>query len=368
MRKWGTWLAVLLVFFWLGLPARAEEDFTRELEREIGADRLGDQLEEEPRDLLEQAGVTGVENVDRGGELFQVFSGMVREKLLGPLKALGAVVALVLLCRLAEALAGEAVHSTVSFAGTLATAAVVLTPLLGVMDRARRAVEGAGVFLAGAVPVYGGLLVASGSPGAGTGYLTWAMGLANALPLVSTTLLFPGMQLFLVLAVADAASELGTGELAKSVYSAAKWVLVLAVTAFSGALSVQTLLGAQGDAAAGKTLKFLTASAVPVVGGAFGDGMAAIQSSVAVLRSGAGAFGILAALCIFVPTALEAALWAALCSVGRIAGAWFGEQRLSRLLGLCGDAARMILAVLAAVCAAVAVCAAILLTVKGGWT
>ena len=368
MRWWTSCLAVLLLFLSLSLPARAEEDFAQELAREIGADRLSDHLDEESRELLEQAGVTGVETADRGGELFQVFSGLLREKLLGPLKALGALTVLAILCRLAQALAGEAVTATVSLAGTLAAAAVVLAPLLGVLEQARHAVEGAGVFLAGAVPVYGGLLVASGSPGAGTGYLTWAIGLANALPLVSATVLFPALQVFLVLAVADASSQLGTGELAKSLYGAAKWVLLLVVTAFSGALSIQTLLGAQGDAAAGKTLKFLTASAVPVVGGAFGDGVAAIQSSVAVLRSGAGAFGILAALCLFGPTAVEAALWSLLCGAGRIVSAWFGETRLARLLGLCGDAAKMILGVLAAVWAAVAVCAAILLTVKGGWT
>ena len=368
MKKWGTCLTVVLLFFWLALPVRAEEDYTRELAETLGTDRLADYLEDDAKELLNQAGISGPGEADRGGELLAVFSGLLREKLLGPLHALAAVTALAILCRLARSLAGEALRETLSLAGTLACAAVVLTPFLRVVAGARHTVEAAGLFLAGAVPVYGGLVVASGSPAAGTGYLTWAMGLANALPLAAEGFLFPLIQLFLVLAVAGAASETDLGGLAKSVYGAAKWLLVLGVTAFSGALSLQTLLGAQGDAAAGKTLKFLAASAVPVVGGALGDGLAALQSSVGVLRSGAGAFGILAALVLFVPTALETALWACLCGVGEIVGEWFGEKKLAGLLGLCRDGAKLLLGILTAIFTAVTVCAAIVLSMKGALT
>ena len=111
-----------------------------------------------------------------------------------------------------------------------------------------------------------------------------------------------------MLALASPLCQSRFDHLISSLYGFAKWLLVLSVTLFSGLLSVQTMLGAQVDAASSKAVKLLASSAIPIVGGAFGDAVAAIQNSVQIVKSGAGAFGILAALCIFAPTSEAAAL------------------------------------------------------------
>ena len=148
-------------------------------------------------------------------------------------------------------------------------------------------------------------------------------------------------------------------------FTFAKWALVLAVTLFSGVLSVQTVRNAQVDAASGQAVKFLASSAVPIVGGAFGDAVAAIQNSVEIVKSGVGAFGILAALCIFVPTMLQGALWMGVCLLGQVAAGLFDTPRLGSLFGACASVAKMVLAVLVSVCAVAVVCAALVLCVKG---
>ena len=122
---------------------------------------------------------------------------------------------------------------------------------------------------------------------------------------------------------------------------------------------------AQVDAASGKAVKFLASSAVPIVGGAFGDAVAAIQNSVEIVKSGVGAFGILAALCIFVPTMLQGALWMGVCLLGQVAAGLFDTPRLGSLFGACAWVAKMVLAVLVSVCAVAVVCAALVLCVKG---
>ncbi len=137
------------------------------------------------------------------------------------------------------------------------------------------------------------------------------------------------------------------------------------MTVFSRVLSVQTFLNAQVDAAASKAVKLVTSAAVPIVGGAIGDAAAAIYNSVNLVKSGAGAFGILAVLCIFLPTAIEAALWSLVCSAGQLTADLLEAPKLSALLKMCGGAAKMILAVLAATCAASVASAAIVLCVKG---
>ena len=140
---------------------------------------------------------------------------------------------------------------------------------------------------------------------------------------------------------------------------------VLNVKELTPILSVQTVLNAQVDAASGKAVKFLASSAVPIVGGAFGDAVAAIQNSVEIVKSGVGAFGILAALCIFVPAMLQGALWMGVCLLGQVAAGLFDTPRLGSLFGACAWVAKMVLAVLVSVCAVAVVCAALVLCVKG---
>lgn len=168
-----------------------------------------------------------------------------------------------------------------------------------------------------------------------------------------------------MLALASPLCKSRFDHLISSLYGFAKWLLVLSVTLFSGLLSVQTMLGAQVDAASSKAVKLLASSAIPIVGGAFGDAVAAIQNSVQIVKSGAGAFGILAALCIFAPTFLQAALWLGVCLVCQAAAGLFDASRLAALFGACGSVARMLLAVLASVCAVAVVCVAMVLLVKG---
>ena len=119
--------------------------------------------------------------------------------------------------------------------------------------------------------------------------------------------------------------------------------MVTAVTAFTGVLSVQTAVNAQVDAAAGKAAKLALTTGVPIVGGALGDAVTAIQNSVHIVKSGVGAFGILAALCLFAPAMIQCALWCGVCMAG--------QAKASSLLGAFSGAVKMVLAVMASICA-----------------
>ena len=287
-----------------------------------GAGELYDALDQDTQDLLSQAGIgEGSWESGDGGQLFQALSQLLREKLAAPLKGLAALLGVVVLCRLGGIF--EEGGSASLLAGTLACAGVLTVPLLELIQAAQRVIESACVFLGASVPVYSALLLASGNTAAGGSYSFWTLAAGSLIPALSSALLMPLLHMFLLLALASSLCGGAFDKLLQSLYSFAKWALVLAVTLFSGVLSVQTVLNAQVDAASGKAVKFLASSAVPIVGGAFGDAVAAIQNSVEIVKSGVGAFGILAALCIFVPTMLQGALWMGVCLLGQVAAGLF---------------------------------------------
>lgn len=368
MRKQMAAVLACVLIFLLALPggrALAAED---ELLEKSGAGELYDGLEGETRELLEEAGVDSplLGRDFTGEKLLQAISQLLRDRVTGPLKALAALAAAVILCRLAACMEGGGVDGVAEVAGALICAAAVAAPLLELIRRTQRAVESASVFLLSAVPVYGGLMAVSGSPAVGSSYSFLTLAAGNAIPVLASAVVFPALHVFLALALVSAVSREKLGALAGSLYGFVKWLLVLAVTAFSGVLSVQTALNAHVDAATNKAAKLVAATAIPLVGGAFGDGVAAIQNSVGMVKSGVGAFGILAALCIFAPVAVEAVIWSGVCVLGQLMADLLESPKLSGFLKLLCLAAKMILAVIAAVCAVCVVCAAIVLMAGGG--
>lgn len=369
-RKKLLWVLVFCIFLaFPGLTARGLEDETAGgIYEKSGAGELYDSLDGDAKELLSQAGIDSalVPGGFTGKDLFSVLSQLLREKLTGPIKALAALTAVAVLCRLAASFGTGEITGVVSLAGSLACAAVVLAPLLELLRAAQRAVESASVFLLAAVPAYTALMAASGSAAAGTSYSFFVLAAGNAIPILASAVIFPLLHVFLALALLASGSKMHFDRLASSLYGFTKWLLVLTVTVFSALVSIQTALNAQVDAAANKAARLIASSAVPIVGGAFGDAVAAIQNSVHIVKSGAGAFGILAALCIFAPAAVEASLWIAVCSAGQIAGDLFETPKLASFLGMCASAAKMILAVIAGTCAVCVVSAAIVLFVKGG--
>lgn len=361
-------LSVLACLFLFPTAAAcAEEDRELQLYEKSGAQGMYDSLDEDAKELLSQAGI-GSAKLD--GEItaetvFQAFSQMLRDKLSGPLKTAAALLAVILLCRLANCFENTEIGAVSSLVGTLACAGVVVLPMAGLIASAKLVVESASVFLLASVPVYSALMIASGNTVAGGSYSLLTLAAGNAIPLLASSLILPLLNLFLAFAVASAVSSVKFDKLTGSLYAFAKWLLILLVTVFSGVLSVQTMLNSQVDAATNKAAKLIASSAIPIVGSAFGDAIAAIQNSVQIVKSGVGAFGILASLCIFAPAAVEAVLWIAVCTVGQIAGDVFETPKISSFLGTCASVARMILAVIASTCAVSVVCAAVVLFVKG---
>ena len=354
---------LLLVALCLLLPGSralaAEEDALYE---KSGAQSLYDSLDGDTKEMLSWAGVEGAmvgEDLELTG-LWQGLSQWTREQLGEPFRALAGVVAVAVLCRLAGCFEGKHLGETAPLVGSLACAVLLLEPLLGLLRQVETLAQSASAFLAASVPVYAGLLLAGGASVTGASYSFLPLAAGNGIPLLVNGFVLPLLRVFLALSLACSVSSAKLGK-----YGAAKWTLAASVTLYSGLLSIQTALNAQVDAASGKTVKLLASSAIPIVGGALGDAVGAIQSSLLLVKSGVGAFGILAALCLFAPAMIQAGMWIAVCTLGQIAGDLLEVPKLSGLLGALGSAAKMALAVLCSIFCVTVVTAAVVLFVKG---
>lgn len=363
---------LLFALFLSGLlcfPVRAAEaeEIRDRIYLESGADELFRNLPEEVQDLFREKGISPKEPGAKASSIFEMLSEAVQAEGKAPLQTLFLLISVAVLSAAVSEYASDDLRFPAALCGAAAAAGILLPRISALLSQAETILKADETFLAAAIPVYAGLLTASGSAAAGTSYGALTLFAANAVSVLSAGVFLPLMGVLPVLAAVSSVTAFDMGRLTDRLYKAAKWVLLCAVTVFSGVLSVQTLVIAETDALAGKTAKFIASSAVPIVGGAIGDAVTAIAGSVSLVKSGAGAFGLLASLAIFLPLCVKAAAWLAVCLAASFAAEMFGEKHLSAFLNGCAAALRLLIAVVCSVAAVSVVCAAILLCVRGAY-
>lgn len=339
-----------------------------ELFQESGVNALIRALPEETQNMLRSAGVSPERMAETDGEtVFGIVSAAVQTEFRAPLRTLLLLIAVVVLCCIVREYAPDSMRLTVNLCGAVSTAVLLLPKITDLIGSAGTVVNTAGVFLAAAVPVYAGLMISSGNVAAGSSYGALTLTAANGVTALSAAFLMPLLRVFLAVSAVSAVTTFDLKKLTDGLYRAVKWILILAVTIFSGVLTIQTVISSQTDIVANRTAKLIASSAVPIVGSAFGDAIAAITGSVSLVKSSAGAFGLLASLAVFLPVCARVVLWLAVCLAASFSAELFELRKLSSFLEGCATAIKLLLAVLISVGVVSVVSAAVVLCVRGAY-
>ena len=376
----GLCLVCLLGFAW---PVQAAEtgetgetfdqSLYEEQMEESGAQDLWDSLPEETQELLEELGVEGVGWESLAAvepqSFFEMLLGFFTGGLSQPLAAGASLLGIMLVCALMNGMKlsfGERqTGSVLGMVGTLCACAVIAPPVISCIQQASTLIEGAGGFLLAGAPVLAGLMLACGQPVSASGWTVFLLAVGNGISLLSSVVLLPVMHIFLAFSLASAVSpDIRLDSLCGVFAKTVRWVLVLAVTIFTSLLSAQSLISASADGASVKAAK-LFAGFVPVVGNVLGDAMGTVQSCVRLLKSGVGAFGLLAALCIFLPVVAQCLLWIFCCTLCGAAGDLLGQSEITGLLKAASQVLQTLLAIVVS-CGVVMLVSAVLIMQGGG--
>ena len=376
----GLCLVCLLGFAW---PVQAAEtgetgetfdqSLYEEQMEESGAQDLWDSLPEETQELLEELGVEGVGWESLAAvepqSFFEMLLGFFTGGLSQPLAAGASLLGIMLVCALTNGMKlsfGERqTGSVLGMVGTLCACAVIAPPVISCIQQASTLIEGAGGFLLAGAPVLAGLMLACGQPVSASGWTVFLLAAGNGISLLSSVVLLPVMHIFLAFSLVSAVSpDIRLDSLCGVFAKTVRWVLVLAVTIFTSLLSAQSLISASADGASVKAAK-LFAGFVPVVGNVLGDAMGTVQSCVRLLKSGVGAFGLLAALCIFLPVVAQCLLWIFCCTLCGAAGDLLGQSEITGLLKAASQVLQTLLAIVVS-CGVVMLVSAVLIMQGGG--
>lgn len=332
---------------------------------DFGVSELEESLDADTRDKLSDLGSDA--GTVKGFDVKKL-ANMVREEVLSfyhlPLKALAVMLSACAVFSLMSSLGSDPLLGNV--AGVISIAVVVLPEFASMITNLSYVCSVTGKFLLAAIPVYVVLFISSGLAASGASYGPLTLTAANIILSMGEKFIVPVLSVLVGLSMTSAFSQIKTAKITENIYKPIKWIMVTAVSVFSGLISVQSFVTTATDAAAMKTAKFFASSAIPIVGGALGDGMDTFKQSLVLLKSGAGAFGVLAVIVIFLPLILRGSVWYMVCSLGVVIADIFSADAVSGFLSSCVNIVKMVLAVAVSVLIAAVVSAAVVICVGVG--
>lgn len=373
-------LLMIMLMMVMCLPAGAEggaaewDELYQEQAEASGAGDLPDNLPEETRQLLDQLGITSIDaegfsSLEPQG-VWKALAELTGQEASGPLRSVGMVLGVVLLCALMEGmkqtLRDPSASPVFQVVCVLAACAALLVPLSSCVQAVCRAAESTSVFMGSFVPVYAGILVTAGHAVTAASYQTVVLFAAELITLLATHLLVPLLTVSLALGMAG---SLDTGlrldSLSPAINKGAAWLLGITTTLFVGLLTLQGIVGGAADTLSSRALRFSLSSMVPVVGGSLSEAFSAVKGCLGLLKSTVGGFGMLATALIVLPPLLQCAVWSLGLALCTAAAELFGLGQISALLRSAQAVVKTLIAVLAA-CSLFMIVATAVVTAAGG--
>ncbi|MBR7010032.1 MAG: hypothetical protein IKI02_03855 [Oscillospiraceae bacterium] len=352
MRLLAILLAGLAAFALLALPAAvadaetAREELNAVLERELDPEQGLSGA------VLEQIGPYDGAVSGFGERVLALLAkSLGRLKELGlreGLRSLGVILAAALLCALAEEHSrGRALAPLV---GGLTVTAACAGPFGAMISLGAETIRSLHRYVTLLLPGMSALMTASGNP---SGAAVSGLGIVLFDLLLS---LVPGLLLPLVwvlVALSAAESCLGLKQLG-SLRSFVKWLLVTGVKllmwGYTGVLSLTGLVSGSLDAQKLRSLRAAVAGMVPVVGNLVSEASGSLLSAAALLRAGAGLYGMLAVLGLCLAPFFRIALQYLLLKLGTGLCGLFGSGAQAPLLENLSQAMGVVLALTGLAC------------------
>ena len=335
MKRIIVFLIVLSLFC---VQANAETLYEQALDK-AGFEKVEQSIDKDAKKLLENYGIDPY-NTDwigelTAGNLFTVIIDFLKSGVGSMGSALGANIAVLLLWAVFGTFANDlkTANGAVNIAFTAILTLSVTVPVLKLITSVSAAIKAGGVFMLSFVPLFCGITAATGGITTAAGSSALLLTAAEVTVQIIAFVIIPVASAVLALAIAGAFSEVSPAmRLSLALKKAIGYVMTLTFTVFLGLLSVQTAISTAADSVSLKTVKFMVGSFVPVAGSALSETISTLGSSVKILQSGVGVYGIFAVLFTVLPVAAELVLWRFAFFIGKTAGDMLGVGEGTKII------------------------------------
>ena len=325
-------VATASLFFSLNLSANAFEENIDSYNEEFDFQRIADAIDAETAELLAEMGIDEISFEKlfsvSVSKVFNVLFDITKRSFTEPLKFLVTATGVLILTALFVggatilgaliALFASFLNSsqTVSVIGNSILALSVAIPVVNGVTTAFSVLETLNVFTTAFAGVFAMIVSASGKVALGTSYASLA---------VLSDTLFSALLTGVSQPAVNAMCSLGflscfdLYKFSEKISSIVKKLYITFLgfigTFFSGVVTLKGVMGAGVDSLTSRGIRFVVGRTVPVVGGAVSDTYSALVSSLSLIKSTVGIFGIVTVVLTVFPSLLELLGWVFALSV-----------------------------------------------------
>lgn len=259
--------------------------------------------------------------------------------------------------------------SSKEIVATIGSAVLVLcaaVPVAGAVTNAFSVLEATGAFTTVFTGIFCALISSSGNIALGTSYASLAVfsnaafsGLLSCFskPAVSAMCSLSFLSCFDVYKFSSKLSST-----IKKIYIS---FLGFVATFFSGIVTLKGVLGAGADSLTARGVKFVVGRTVPIVGGTVSDTYSALVSSLTLIRSTVGVFGIATVILTVLPTLFQLLSWVLVLNIVIMLSEFLGSEGVFGMLSVLKDALILLVATIIFSAVIFVVSVGIIIFIKG---
>lgn len=351
-------IVLILVFLsFFSFPVSAQESVYEQEYKAAGIAEIKDALDETTRSFFEESGLDPEDYnwtrklTEKG--FFSQFLAFIGSGFSAPLKAGVYIVSIILICAAFSCFSPENSAMKVAlYAAVIAVCSFVANDIWQSISISISAVKSCSSFMIVFVPVFAGVVVLSGAPVTAASMSGLLLGAAEGVSAVCSFFVVPLMGCYTAVsiscAVSDFAAKWNIADILKKV---SVWGLSLVSTVFVGILTIQTTVNTAADNLTLKTARFVLGTTVPVVGGALSEAVGTVASSLSLLRSSVGIYGVVALAAILLPCIMQLLMWRLVLNVTAGVSEMFDVGKIAAVLKAADGTISVLLGVMLTVAA-----------------
>lgn len=344
MKKILLFLCALALFLLVPVSSYSmeysKEEYGKTLES-FDLSAFEDKLDDDTYKMLKELGVLdfSYESITRLSlnDVVRILKSLLEQKAQLPLKSSITVLVFILLSALLQSLKSDfddSVNAVYSSATALLISTVILVKLTSTVSLASMAISVSADFIYAFIPVFCGIVVASGGITTGFSTNTTLLILAQGLSFISSNVFMPIVNCYLALGVTSSLRyELNLDKLLSSLKKIITTCISFISGVFVSVLSVKTAVAGRADALGLRSVRFAINSVVPVIGSSISEGLLSIQAYSSLIKSSVGIVGIIAVALVYLPAIIEIVLWRISLGICSIVSDVFGDKSVSAVLG-----------------------------------
>lgn len=358
----------LAIFLPLTTVSYAIEPNIDEYDDEFDYDSFLSQLDGETVGILNEIGISelsfeSVFSVTPSkvfNALFNIVEGAIKE----PFKFLMISIGIVMLTSLLGSFVKK--PDTIQLVGGGAVALTLAVPVATTVSEAFSVLELLGIFTSAFSGVFCAVVSASGGvvSGASYGAMTiffnglFSGGLsAISKPVINSMCALGFLSSFDMMKLTQRFSEI-----VKKIYL---FLISFVGTVFSGMVTLKGVLSESADNLASRSVRFVVGRSLPIVGGAVSETYSALISSLSLIKSTVGAFGIITVIVIALPTVIKLAMWILSLEISLSLFGAFGADSVAPLFKTVKDALLLLMATIIMITTIFVVSVGVVISIRG---